>query len=95
MTLAEAIQQAQQGSGKVEVIFKREAIGDLNYLFGMVRNGIIELDPGDEMALMAVAQTGDWEGDHNRTVTITLTNKFDEEWFVGRMRRAVESISAV
>lgn len=95
MAFAEAILQAQQGSSKVKVTFKREATGDLNYLFGMVRNGVVELDPSDEMVLMAVAQTGDWGGDHNRTVIITLTDQFDEEWFVGRMQRAVESISAV
>lgn len=57
-----------------------------------IYNGIVLLNCGDEMTLMAVAQTGDWESDRNRTLTVKLTDLFDEDLFVGRMYHALEKI---
>lgn len=90
-TILDTIQAALRGSRKIRMTFKQRSISDIAYLLAM--NGkIIKLSTGDEMALLAVRMTNDWGADRNRTITITLTDNFDENWFVGRMERAVDKI---
>jgi len=93
--ITQAVRTALGGSRKVKITFKREATIEVNYLLVMARSGIIQLNNGDEMTFMAVSQSKDWGGDRNRTTTLTLTDQFDENWFVGRMDHALEKIEAV
>ncbi|NQV13229.1 MAG: hypothetical protein HQ530_02910 [Parcubacteria group bacterium] len=90
--IEKAVQTALQGSRKVKITFKQEAIGDINYLLGMAQGNIVSLGSGVDALLMAIIQTHNWDNDQNRTLTITLTDTFDEDWFVGRMHPALESI---
>lgn len=83
-------------SRKIRLTFKREAIGDVPYLLGMERGGIVSITASDKMVLMAVISSRNWDRDANRTVLVTLTETFDQEWFTGRMNaRAIEKIEAV
>lgn len=93
--ITQAVQEAQKGSRKVKIIFKRDAIGDINYLLGMCRDGIISLNDSDSHVLWTILRERNWDVDSNRTVIVTLTAKFEEEWFVGRLWRALEKIEAV
>jgi hypothetical protein len=93
--LKQAIQEALKGSRKVEITFRRDALSEVPFLLGMKNSGIISLNMGDEHVLANALRTLDWGVDSNRTLTVTLTGKFDEDWFVGRMRRALEKIEAV
>ena len=61
-------------------------------MLGMDRNGIISLKTGDRMTMMAVMGSGNWEHDENRTLEVTLTDDFDADWFISRMRRALDRI---
>ena len=92
--IGEVVKTAESGSRKVRITFKKSAEKtDVYYLLGMKRNGIIAFqNPMDEAVMMAVAQSGDWEFDDNRTLTLTLTETFDADWFIGRMRRCLENI---
>jgi len=92
--IAQAIQAALQGSRKVRIIFKRGATSDVKHLIAMARAGILSLGK-DLMNLEAVAVSGEWESGRNRTTVVTLTDTFDQEWFVGRMERALEKIKVV
>jgi len=96
MNIAETVKAALKGSRKLRITFKKGAeSADVNYLLGMERGGIIAFqNPMDKMVMMAVAQSGDWDGDQNRTTVLTLTDSFDAEWFIGRMRRPLESYAA-
>jgi len=89
--MREAIKQALAGERKLRITFKEQAMVDLNYLFGMENSGIVIVDPSDKVVLDTVLATGDWEFDANRTMTVTLTETFDESWFLDRMERSVES----
>ena len=93
--IKEAVKTACTGARKVRITFKRSATGDINYLLGMKRAGIVEFAHGDEVVLMAVEMSGDWEHDENRVLVVTLTDTFDDEWFVGRMWRALDAIEVV
>lgn len=90
-----AIAEAQECDGKLRITFKREKTGDLMYLLGMISSGIITLNPGDHAVVMAVSQSRDWEFDDNRTMNVTMTPSFREEFFVGRLARALEKIEVV
>ena len=90
--ITQVVKDAQAGSRKVRCTFKQDAYSDISYLLGMDRSGIIALKTGDRMVMMAVMGSGNWEHDENRTLEVTLTDDFDSDWFVGRMRRALEQI---
>jgi hypothetical protein len=92
--IKEAVQKALQGSRKVKITFRRDALSEVSYLLGMKNSGIISLNIGDEHVLALALRTLDWGVDSNRTLIVTLTGKFDEDWFTGRMRRALEKIEA-
>lgn len=94
-TILDVLRAAQQGSRKVRVTFNKGAISELVYLRGMINSNIISIDLSDWAVLLAVMESRDWEYDDNRTTTITLTPGYDdggEDWFFGRMRRAIEKI---
>ncbi len=96
--ITQAVRAALAGSRKVEITFKREAKTEVAYLLGMERSGIIKLDGNngnDKVNLMCVPGSGDWGHDSIRTTTLTLTDQFDENWFVSRLERALEKIEAV
>jgi hypothetical protein len=61
----------------------------------MRRQGIITIDDTSEMQLMTDADSGKWENDSDRTVTVTLTKKFNHNQFVGRMYKALEKIEVI
>lgn len=90
--ITQIIKDAQAGSRKVRCTFKQDACSDTSYLLGMDRSGIISLETGDRLVMMAVMQSGNWEHDENRTLEVTLTDDFDADWFVSRMRRALDKI---
>lgn len=91
--MRQTLREALGGSRKIRITFKKEAIPEIPYLLGMLKSGIIKIDTMDEITLRAVINSKKWDGDANRTLTATLTDQFDEDWFVGRMERALESIS--
>ena len=96
--ITQAVQVALGGSRKVKITFRREAKTEVAYLLGMERSGIIKLDGNngnDKMNLMCVPASGDWGHDSVRTTTLTLTDQFDESWFVDRLERALEKIEVV
>lgn len=75
----------------VSLTFKTSAIAEVSYLIAMNNAAGVVLNNGDLLTLMAVNASGDWDGDHNRTVTITPSKDYNENWFLGRMGRALES----
>ena len=83
--ITQAVRAVLDGSRKVKITFKREAIHEVAYLLGMERSGIIKLDGhngNDKMNLMCVPMSRDWGHDSIRTTVVTLTDRFDENWFV-------------
>lgn len=94
--ITQAVLTALGGSREVKITFKREAtVAQVAFLLGMASAGIIQLNEQDEALLECVVLSKDWGGDRNRTTTLTLTDKFDKDWFVGRMERALEKIEVV
>lgn len=93
--IRQAVQEALKRSRKVKITFKREALNEVPFLLGMKNSGTISLNMGDEHVLALALRTLEWGVDSNRTLTVTLTGNFDEDWFVNRMRRALEKIEVV
>ena len=97
--ILEAVRAALSGSKKVKITFKPTAEqGEVAYLLGMERTGIIKLDGNngqDRFILECVMSTGDWGHDNNRTIIVILTDQFDGDWFASRLDRALESIEGV
>ncbi|MBT4722671.1 hypothetical protein HN958_01940 [Candidatus Falkowbacteria bacterium] len=49
----------------------------------------------DELIILAIVASQQWDGDNNRTVTITLTDEFDITQFANRFQHALEKIEVV
>jgi len=58
----------------------------------MAVSGLSDADHG---VLLAVSVTKDWGLDANRVVVLTVTEKFDEEFFIDRMKNRLEKIEAI
>jgi|APSaa5957512622_1039677.scaffolds.fasta_scaffold11997_3 hypothetical protein len=90
-----ATQTAIKGSRKVRITFIPEGIGYVSYLQVFATNlGMIELGE-DELIILAIVASQQWDGDNNRTVTITLTDEFDITQFANRFQHALEKIEVV
>lgn len=92
--ILQAVQEAMKGSRKVKITFIPEGIDYVPYLLAFNRTGIIQLGE-DGLVIMAIAASRKWDGDCNRTTTITLTDKFDENQFAARFQHALEKIEVV
>jgi hypothetical protein len=75
--------------------FHERAADDLIYAQAMDRAGVIKIDDKDMTLVMAIAATGDFDGDKNRNLTVTVGERWSYDFFVGRMRRALESIEVI
>lgn len=97
--ILEAVRQAiRRYPSRVRLTFKQEAARDITFIMRMERDGVLVLSDNDREFLTAVSKTGDWEGDQNRTVEVTLTDRitFKLDWFCGRaMTNVLENIEAV
>jgi len=93
--ITEAIRQALNSSRQVEITFKREATDDVVYLLRMIESTNLGIEDADVAILWGVVHSKKWEDDNNRTVKVTLFQNFDQSWFIGRMRRALENIIVV
>ena|SRR5688572_4411157 len=79
-------------AGDVIVVrFKPEAREELAYVRAMNSAGVLVIS--DLSYLEAVRLTGDWEGDAGRTQHLPVGENWDREFFEGRMRRIIESLS--
>ena len=94
----QVIQESRLGSGKVYVTFKPEAMAEVyKDLLTLERRSIISFDK-DEWKVLSLKfsmKTGDWESRQSRTITITLGNKFDVDWFVSLLHKPLEDIEVV
>ena len=86
---------AVNGSHKVKITFKQKATKEVVYLLQMGWSGIVKLDDKNKINLMRAVESGAWSHDDIRTTTVTLTEQFDESWFVGRLGHALEQIEAI
>lgn len=93
--ILQAITWARDGTRKMRLTFRKDALRDVSHLLGMISNKMIRIDPGSQLILTAVLQSGRWDREENRIVVVTMTDTFDAEWFTDRMRRALEKIEAV
>ena len=90
--IKKALRGGSYGSHKVKVIFKPDSINDIAHLLLMINSGSVSLTDRDTQMLMDVVQLHKWNGDRDRAMIITLTDKFNEEWFFRKLRDAIENI---
>lgn len=99
------VMAAIDGSKKLKITFKKEATRETLKLLGMEKVGNVGLDDNVKIDLFCVGTSGNWEM-INRTVVVTLTDKFrkDDEardtrsplgWFIDKMMYALEGIEAI
>lgn len=99
--VAQAVQEALHGSRRVQITFKqgavdRSVVHGIAYLLGMEEMGFVSLSEITQMMLRSVLKYRDWVGfGNNRTMLVTLTDKFSEEWFMNRIHSALEKIEVV
>jgi len=71
--------------------FKTEGLIGITYLLGMIHHGLVTATK-DFLTLLAVAESGYWDEDVNRYVTLEVTNAFDQNWFADRLRDHIDSL---
>lgn len=72
--------------------FSEGAADDFIYVQALERAGVIKIDPKDAMIVAAIADSGSFEHEQNRNLTVTVGDAWDRNFFEGRMRRALESL---
>lgn len=75
--------------------FHERAAADLIYVQAMNRAGIIKIDDKDMILVMAIVASGDFAGDQNRNLTVTVGDRWDQEYFATHMRHALESLQTI
>lgn len=80
---------------KLAVRFKPEGVHEMIYLEGMAHHGAVEVRLQDTALLMGIRLSSSWDLDENRNWRLTAGSKWDPDWFVGRLLRAIESIAIV
>lgn len=96
--ISKAIQEALQGSHKIQITFKSEMLTDIPFLLGMNHDHIVSLSNYDESMLKETVLCNNWDDNHDRTLTVILSDTFDknsEYYFTKHMWRALEKIEAV
>jgi hypothetical protein len=89
--ILQAVQEALEGSRKVKITFKPEAIDYVKFLLGLALVGKIEIG-ANKLVIGAIVDSHAWSGDHNRTFIIALTDKFSKDEFAGSFQHALEKI---
>lgn len=83
--MGDIIRSAKSGD-KLEIIFTDETFGgDLKgrlYMLLMMHDNAVDFGEGGLMTLKAVANSNNWDGCHD--YTITILEKFDADYFIGR-----------
>lgn len=94
--IREAVKAARaNGSNRIKITFGKDNTDDVYYLIGMANHGIVKISDMDRLTLMAVHASQCWEQDRNRTLFVGIGEKYEDEWFVGRMARALVAVEAV
>lgn len=78
-------------------VFKKECVGDVVYLWGMIRNDCV-VSPRDENFVAAIVVGNQWgtdPGPGGRTIEVKTTETFNIDWFAGRMARALETFEII
>ncbi len=86
--------QAKPGT-KLRLTYDPQATGSLIYLKVFLQTGMITTDIMTEAVIEAVRQSGDWEHDDNRSLTVVITAKCDMETFKYRTIRDLERLEVV
>lgn len=91
-----AVREAvRNGSRKLRITYKRDAIHGLYALMAMVNAGMLIVSSGASAVALAVIAAGDWEHDDNRSFTVELTEKFRESTFIAPMSLYLDKIAFV
>ncbi len=95
--IKQVLEEALAGSRKVKITFKQEVFsGNILYLLIMILNDEISMSRADRLMLRAIAEVRGWDPNNNdRAYMVTLTAKFDADWFCFRMHEALENIEVV
>jgi len=75
--------------------FRCDAMEDLVYLRAMLLSKQFKMLPGDEVVLMCVLLSKDWDNDANRTFQVEVLPDFSQSMFEGRLsggRQPLEKI---
>ena len=88
------LRQALAGSKRVKITFINDGISETEWLLAM-DNREIRLSEADRKNVAAVRQAISWEKIQDRTVTIELTDQFDEGWFLESFAFYLEKIEVV
>lgn len=91
--ITQAIEEslALDGSHMIKITFRP---GAAHYLLEMASSKIIQINNDDQRILGDVVEYGGSRGGR-RTITLTLTDKFDEKLFTKRLENVIEEIEAV
>ncbi len=85
---------ALDGSHMIKIKFKPEAINAAHHFLEMASSKIIKINNNDKRILGDVVEHGNWRGG-NRTITLTLADKFDEKLFIKQLENVIEKIEAI
>lgn len=93
-TVQTVIEKALEGSQKIAITFKSDAIDYITFLWGMNNRGAISLE--DDDILTTVSQRSyPWHNEEKRIFMVTLTRKFDKDMFIEQMSLGIDKIEAV
>ena len=92
--MTQAIEKAFGGSHMVKIALGPGAMSAAHQLLEMVSSKIIQINNNDQRILGDIVEYGNWRGGHP-TITLTLTDNFDEKLFIRQLGNAIEKIEAI
>lgn len=94
--IAEAVQKAKNGSRELKITYKADRMErEVPFLLGMAKLGYISLPTSNVFHIKCAGAPEpalNWQGEHKRSLVITLTDNFNEKYFVKAVRDALEKI---
>ncbi len=93
--IAREVRKAINGSGKVKVTFKEDAVDALDQFCKLERKGAIMMSDSCAAILSAAKRRKYWGHASNRITTIFLGVNFNEKEFVRCLARAIEDVQAI
>ena len=90
--MSEVLDKALNGSKKVRVTFKRDAINGVRGLWQLRNEHMITISGFAEANLSAAVTNQAWSSDIDRSVLVTFTPTFDKYGFMETMGSVLEKI---
>jgi hypothetical protein len=75
----------ENGTRKLRITYKQESVQGLYVLMALVNKGVLAMSDDNLSAVLSAKFNGEWGHDNNRSFTVELTKKFNDDSLIAPM----------